>query len=211
VSEETQALQRIVAQHEGQPWDADEGLPLEDVWATPPGLLVAGILSTSAAPQHVLEYLAVAVAKRVLACWELYCDGDAPRQAVVAVEQHLLTRDMVVPEVFEEAAEPAFRGTPIVDCRACDTGSAASAASHLVRFIRGRDPAQVVHCLAAASAAWDQSPLYHEDRFMQWLRDIAIPGAVAGRLLSPDEENAYRQFTLERIHAAREEHGGHGR
>jgi hypothetical protein len=203
MSEDTEALRDILTRHASDPWDADTTLGPTVAWGSPPGLLVAAVLRAVASPSEVLAFLTLAVAKRSLACWELYCDRDDPIRAVEAAERAIRFGGPVPTEQLEEPAEPTFGGVPIVDCRACDTGSASDAVAHLVRFVRRRDPLDAIFCLSAAEIAFDQSPLGERDDFHRWLRDVALPAAVERRPLSSDEESAYRQYSSQEIRDAR--------
>lgn len=205
MSEATAALRDILVRHVGEPWDADASLVPEVSWQSPPGLLVAAILRTVPSPLEVLALLALSTAKRALSCWELYCDKGGPLDAVAAAERAVRSVGPIPDEQFEEEAEPTSGGVPIVDCRACDTGAAADAAAHLVRFVRRREPLDCVYCLSAAEIAFDQSPLGERDHFHRWLQDVALPAALERRVLSADEEIAFREYSIQEVRDAREQ------
>jgi hypothetical protein len=188
----------ILTHHAHEPWDADTSLGPEAAWKSVPGRLVDAIRSGVPSPAEVLSLLALAAAKRSLACWELYCAGDIPIRAVEAAERALCGGGPLPEERLEEPAE-----SPFEDCRACDTGCAADAAAHLVRLVRGHDPVDCIYCLSAADMAFDQSPLGARDEFRRWLSEVVLPAAVERRPLTADEESALRQYSMDEIRDAR--------
>jgi hypothetical protein len=202
-SEVVERLKALMDEHEAEPWNAYDGMPLDVVWETLPGRLVAGVRDGVSSPIEALALLALAVAKRALPCWELYCDGDEPARAVAATEHVIRGVADALDVAFERPARPSFCGIPIVDCRSCDTEAAADSVAYLVRFVRGHEPLDAVFCLSAADLAFDQSPLGRRDDFRQWLRDVALPAALERRLLLPEEEAVLRDYTVQDIRNAR--------
>jgi len=184
MNNEVERLRAVLAKHANECWDADDTIAEDVIWSRPPGLLVSAIVNGMTSSGRALDILALAVAKRALACWELYCDGQTPNEAVAASEEAILGTGSMPDATLTIPAKPSFRGKRIVDCRECDTACAANAAARLVRFVRGRDPRDVVLCLGAAEGAFDQSPLRRLSEFQKWLIEVVLPAVVDGRRLS---------------------------
>jgi hypothetical protein len=153
-----------------------------------------------------LARLASFAARRVLACWELYCDGDGPRRAVEAVDRWIGGEGSDFPsDTLSIAAAPAYQGRPITDCRFCDTSRASQAAAHAVLYAAGGDIDDAYRCAVSADMAFDQSPLGEEDHFREWLLDYAVPIAYEGREMTPEEREALREYDASEIPMMRDE------
>lgn len=169
--------------------------------------LIQAILNSFAgtACHRRLAWLALFCARRALPCWQLYCDGDEPRQAVGAVRRWLAGEGpKEACAACSREATPAYHGVRITDCRECDTSCAAAAAAAAARFVTSREPDDVLECLEMADAAFSQSPLSRPDRFRIWLLYYAIPAAMADRDLQPAEQEAYRDYDSSGIPLDRE-------
>lgn len=156
-----------------------------------------------------LARLAFFAARRALTCWELYCDEDGPLRALEAVERWLDGRDEDASwDDLTIAAAPAYRRSPITDCRFCDTSCAAEAAAHAARLIRGGDIDDAYQCVGYADMAFDQSPLGEEDHFREWLLDHAVPVAFEDREMTATEREALRDYVASEIPVMREREAG---
>jgi hypothetical protein len=145
-----------------------------------------------------LTWLCLFAARRALPAWKLYCDGERPHLAIEALSRFL--QDGVPCDPSLAVAEsPSFRGRPIVDCRAADTGSASEAAALAVRFSLDGDPLDAMECVSAAEGALDQSPLGGQEKFRSWFALVAIPAAWANRALSSDEQEAFRSYDADSL------------
>jgi hypothetical protein len=150
-----------------------------------------------------LARLASFAARRALTCWELYCDEDGPRRAVEAVGRWLDGEG--AGEDWDDlsvAAAPAYRGSPITDCRFCDTSCAAEAAA---RFVRGGDLDDAYQCIGYADMAFDQSPFAETDHFREWLLDYAVPISFEGREMTATEREALRDYDASEIPKMRDD------
>ena len=175
-----------------------------DSWESSLGRVVAEIGAASP-NQRPMQLLALFAARRALPCWQLYCDGTPPLDAVRVAERVLAGE--APPSAlrpFVEPAIPAFRGSRIVDCRECDTGCAADAVAHMARLLTDGDAQELTPCLDAADAAFDQSPLVTRDHFRRWLIEVAVPAAIAERMLTDEEASRFREYSLTEIIRERE-------
>jgi hypothetical protein len=165
------------------------------VRASPLGCLVQAFESLPKPATGPLAWLTLFVARRALPCWELYCDGSGPLDAVWAAQQWLATgaRPVNIAQLAR-VTQPSYHGIRIRDCRACDTGAAAESAAQLTRFLDTQDPFNAIYCVSAADAAFDQSPLVEKDHFREWLLDFAIPIAVKDHEMTQQEQNALREY-----------------
>ena len=155
-----------------------------------------------------LAWIALFAARRALACWELYCDGDGPRRATEAVARRLGGERAGADPGWRSLAAvavPAYRGKPITDCRWCDTSCAAEAAAHAARFVACGDIDDAYSCVAYADTAFNQSPLIEEDHFQRWLLDVAVPAAHEIRELTLVEREALREYDASGLAALRDE------
>ena len=178
-------------------WDADASTDDTYVRTSPLGQFIAafGTCTSGSATHRRLAWLALFVARRAVPCWELYCDGRQPHEAIEAVYTWLTTGRL--PSNWEElsqSAVPRFRGLLVDDCRWCDTSCAAQAAAEAVHFVASAEPLHAVYALSAADVALDQSPLGGREDFRRWLLEMAVPIAYAERDMTPEECNAYRDF-----------------
>lgn len=179
------------------PWhDVDESMDKEFVMHTELGELVQAFHDIS--PDHGyfrLGWLSMFAARRALPCWELYCDGNGPLDAVIAVRNFLLTRaEPRTWKNFTKVALPAYKGKRIADCRECDTGCAAESAAQCAKFIATHDLVHAVSGLSAAYMAFDQSPLGKLDEFDRWLLNVAVPAAYDCRELTAEEMMKFRTY-----------------
>jgi hypothetical protein len=185
-------------------WDLGESTTDSRLWASPLGRFVAAFRN-SVQGLTALHWLALFAARRALACWQLYCDGTIPLEGVRTAEQFLRGQ---VPSsalrTFMEPARPSYRGTPIVDCRECDTGSAAKAVACMARLIADGNLRDLAICLSVADMAFDQSPLVHRDQFQRWLIEVAIPVALEERDLTDEEASRFREYSLAELDTDRE-------
>lgn len=153
-----------------------------------------------------LARLTFFAARRALACWELYCDGDGPQRAVEAVGRSIEGERVDASwSDLSVAAVPAYRGRPIFDCRFCDTSCAAEAAAHAIRFLRGGDINEAYQCVGYADMAFDQSPFGAGDHFREWLLDFALAAAFEVRELTAKEQEALREYNASEIPRMRQE------
>lgn len=185
-----------------RPWrDADEDMDREYVMHTELGDLVRAFDGVAPDKAFIrLAWLSMFAARRALPCWDLYCDGRAPHEAVLAVREWLLTG--VAPRNWKPHTKPglpAYRGKRIVDCRECDTGSAASSAAQAARFAASRDPFNAVCALSDAHTAFDQSLLGRSEEFDRWLLDVAVPAAYDCRELTSEERVAFRWYDDQQV------------
>jgi hypothetical protein len=186
-------------------WDVDESTDAEQLRASPLGKFCAALADGDESRQ-TMRLLALSVAKRVLPCWQLYCDGRDPIDAVAAVENRLReSRGFEDLQPLSEPALPSFEGIPIVDCRACDTSCAALAVAHMVRLLLSGDHRELAYCLSAADMAFDQSPLGLQEEFRRWLVEVAVPAALDQRQLTDEEAQMLRRYSVAEIEAARSE------
>jgi|GEM_PF-1704957 len=200
------SIQKVCEDIRSRPWrDVDENMDREYAMHTELGDLVRSF--QDACPDHAyfrLGWLSIFAAGRALPCWELYCDGNAPQDAVIAVRNFLLSR--VAPRTwksFTKAAMPAYKGTRIIDCRECDTGCAAESAAQAAKFIATQDSLHAVSALSAAYMAFDQSPLGRLEEFDHWLLNIAVPAAYDCRDLTAEEKVAFRNYSDEDVRSKR--------
>ena len=175
----------------------DDSTPDDRLWASPIGRFVAGVRDRSRNPR-AMRLLALFAARRAIACWLLYCDGTTPVEGIEATER-VLERDAPVSDLqpFFEPAAPSCQGVPIVDCRACDTGCAATAVAHMARLVARGDARDLALCLSAADMAFDQSPLAPRDQFRRWLIEVAVPAALDERTLTEEEQSRFRDYSLD--------------
>lgn len=189
-----------------QAWDADVGMEDDYVRQSPLGRLVGSMTAEDTFGDEPLKWLAFIVAKRALPCWELYCDGTEPHQALTAAEQWI--QQGIRPDnmsVLSIAAQPVYRGQVINDCRSCDTLCAADAAAQLIRFLDKGNSLHAIYRLSAADMAFDQSPLGSKDHFREWLFDYAVPLSLACRPLTDLEQNTLREYDVGEISKFREQ------
>src|SRR5688572_19827759 len=139
-------------------WDSERWMSRSVLDERPVLPLVEAFLEDRDLGLRKLTWLRLLAARRALPAWKLYCDGEGPRLAVDAVNRFLHDGVPCNPSLAG-AESPAFRGIPIVDCRAADTGCASEAAALAVRFSLSGDPLDAMECLSAADSALDQSPL----------------------------------------------------
>lgn len=152
-----------------------------------------------------VEWLVLFVARRVLPCWELYCDSDRPRRTVEAIARVLGgSTEKSSLNNFLTPSPPAYRGIAIVDCRACDTSCAAECIAHAAHFVLGGELNESYLCLGYADMAFDQSPLNSADHFRIWLLDVAIPTALEGREMTSAGSQALRDYDASQISIERE-------
>ena len=174
-------------------WDSERWMDRSVLDERPILPLVEAFLVDSDLGRRKLTWLCLFAARRALPAWKLYCDGERPRLALDALTEYL--RDGVPCDPnFAVAEPPAIHGSPIVDCRAADTGCAAEAAALAVKFSLSGDPLDAMECLSAADGALDQSPLGNQEQFRRWFSSIAIPAAWANRGLSPTEQESFRSY-----------------
>jgi hypothetical protein len=185
-------------------WDIEDSMSSTDLWASPLGKFVAAFNVHSSGPDS-LRLLALFAARRALACWKLYCDGTFPLDGVVAAERSLADGSIDAVARFQQPALPSFRGTPIRDCRECDTSSSASAVSHMARLFCNGEPRELALCLSAADTAFDQSPLGGRDQFRRWLLEVAVPAAMERRELTSEEMSRFRDYSLAQLDREREQ------
>jgi hypothetical protein len=198
------SIAEILSLSRDQIWDLDESVADSDFWASPLGTFVIAFKALTQ-NEGSLHRLALFAARRGVACWRLYCDGTTPLDGVTAAEQYLAGRapNSALGQ-FSEPAIPSFRGTPIVDCRECDTSCAAAAVAHMARLIVGNDLRDLAMCLARADMAFDQSPLASRDQFRRWLIEVAIPVALEPRDLTDEEASRFRDYSLADLDHERE-------
>ena len=190
-------------------WDVDESMSETELRETPLGQLLSAfeIYGTQWENHRRLGWLATFAARRALPCWELYCDGNEPHQAIQAIEEWLINdRHPNSWEGLAKAADPSFRGKRIRDCRECDTGCAAEAAARAARFAWKGNPIDALSAVSFAEAAFDQSPLGSKDDFSTWSIEIAILAAYQCRGLSIYERNLYRSYNPDEIPLDREKY-----
>lgn len=157
----------------GEWWDADEGMDDAYVASLPEGRF---IMAAHAFDQDAVCWLTYFVARRALACWD---------RLVEELGRHL--RDGAGVDWADAIAATA---SPFRDCRYSDRQSASNAVAEAARYIHGRDPRHAIYCISAADTAYDH--VLGEDRFRQWLMDVAIPAALQKREMTPGEEEAMR-------------------
>jgi hypothetical protein len=147
-----------------------------------------------------LLWLCLFASRRAIPCWQLYCDTRKPQQTIEALENYLI-QGIEVPDwkLFAKAAEPSFRGRPIVDCRYCDTSEASGAVASSVSFLISGNPDDARQCIAEADEAFGQSPLQEYDDFGRWITEFAIPIAYHEREMTREEQNAYRAYDPDEI------------
>jgi len=183
-------------------WDVDECMDPEHIAASPLSIVVAGYGDpiTSIHSYRRLAWLVMFAARRSLPCWNLYCDGDVPSRAVSCLAEWLANGEHGSDlNKFTIRAIPSYRGEHIVDCRSCDTGCVAQAASSAVRFAISRRSIDAIVAISHADMAFSQSPLCEKDHFRKWLIEIAIPYSWVGVELSTEQQNAFRTYAPSEI------------
>lgn len=160
------------------------------------------LLADQVQTHDAVAWLVVLVARRSLPCFELYADDPKPAKLLRSLEKIVFQdHKLDAKNVLERSIldEPSFRGIPIRDCRACDTGSASEAIALAARFIALGDLELAGDSLVSAAGALDQSPLGPLEKIHEWFFDFAIPAAVCGQVLSDCEANAWRDYDLKDI------------
>lgn len=185
-----------------EPWDVDASTPAADLWASPLGVFVDAFKGKCQSALG-MRLLALFAARRALACWRLYCDDPVPLDGVSAAENCVMggASDEILR--FREPAKPSFRGTPIVDCRECDTSCAATAVAYMARVIATGDARELAICLSSADGAFDQSPLGSRDQFRRWLFEVAAPAALESRELTAEEKSRFQTYSLSELDCER--------
>ena len=149
-------------------------------------------------------WLAVFAARRALPCWELYCDGTQPHEAITAVIAWLNGSGEAVDCVqFEQVAVPTYKGRRLNDCRESDTGYAAEAAALAAKVVNSVLPEDASLAVHFADGAFDCSPLRGEN-FRKWLLEVAVPAAYDQRELNEHEQQSFRDFPASEIPKTRE-------
>jgi hypothetical protein len=163
-------------------WDSDYTIEGEIARARPPARFVQ---AAHAIDPEALRWLVYFSARRALSCWELSCEETRPRRIVEALGRHLR-------EGAQVDWSDAIRAerSPFNDCRYSDTQSAANAVAEAARFLHLRNPGHVDYCISFADVAYDH--VLVEDRFREWLIDVAIPVALQKREMTPEEQEALR-------------------
>ena len=203
------SLPSILSASLDEAWDLEEGTTDSRLWASPLGRFVAGVRDLSP-DQRSMRLLALFVARRALPCWQLYCDGTGPLDAVQVAEVVLASNsDASGLRAFLEPAVPTFQGSKIVDCRECDTSCVAAAVAHMARLIVDRNPRDLAICVSAADMAFDQSPLVSRDHFRRWLIEVAAPAAIARRSLTDEEAARFREYAPTDLVRDRERQADH--
>ena len=186
--------------HSQSPWDADDFMEDEYVWASPIGELVSAFVKNGVQTAETqLIWLMMFAARRALPCWQIYCDTTQPIDTVNAIHDWLVTRQPRDWSRFTTPAQSSHGGIPIIDCRACDTGASAGAAAEAAQFIEERKLIYVVYSLSSADVALDQSPLQSGNHYRQWFMDVAIPGAYLQRNLTDEEQSAFLDYDLDDV------------
>lgn len=150
--------------------------------ARPPGRFVQGVYGID---PEILDWLVFFVARRVLACWEINTDEPRPRQVVNALGRYRVRGEAIDwPRMLHPTP------SPFDDCRYTDTQTASNAIGAAARFMYRREPVQAVYCIASASVAYQHVLI--EDRYRDWLVEVAIPVAYARREMTVEEIEALR-------------------
>lgn len=171
------------------------------------GLLSFNSAANSAAHRQAV-WLAVFAARRALPCWDLYCDGAQPHEAIDSILAWLTGKGSAEAcRRYEVEAIPAYRGQVIDDCRSCDTGAVAESVAWAAKFVNSVDPIDASLAIHMADVAFDQSPLGEADHFRSWLFEVAIPAAVQQRELNEAEQTAFRDYNASQIGVTRKEDG----
>ncbi|WP_417374944.1 hypothetical protein [Gimesia maris] len=172
----------------------------EQAWDTPMGELVASFLKHGGPKAELqLIWLMMFATRRVLPCWQIYCDTSEPIETVNVIRNWLIAPQPQDWSKFITPAEPAYQGVPIVDCRQCDTSAVASAAAKAAEFIKHRNPLAVIESLGDADAAIDQSPLQAGNHYREWFINVAIPTAYLLRDLTTDEQSAFLDYNIDEV------------
>jgi hypothetical protein len=197
---------QILIESRDESWDVGDE-PTDDLWASTLGRFVAA-LGEVATNERTMELLVLFVARRALACWQIYCDGTGPDEGVQTAER-VLAGENPKSELcrFVEPAIPMFRDVVINDCRTCDTSCAAAAVTYMAQAIVDGNPHYVILCLSAADSAFDQSPLNLHEEFRRWLIEVAVPAAVEQRPLSSEEASRFRTYSFDDLLREREHWG----
>jgi hypothetical protein len=166
----------------GEVWDADDAMDDAYVASLPEGQFV---MAAHAFDPTVVCWLTYFVARRALPCWELGSDDPRPRGIVEALGQHL---GQGVAVEWSDAVRAAK--SPFDDCRYTASQSASDAVAEAARYIRQRDPLHAIYCISAGDTAYDHELV--EDRFRDWLMEVAIPAALEKREMTAAEQEALR-------------------
>jgi len=181
----------------GSSWDVDETTKPDRLWSSPLGELVVafGDSRKGSEAHRRLSWLTMFAARRALPCWELYCDGRQPQEAVESVRAFLVNGYALADlERLSKPAVPSWGGVLITDCRECDTSCASGAAAYCVQYAASADPIKAACALSGADMAFDQSPLGIKEKFRAWLIDFAVPIAYERREMTLGDQNAYRDY-----------------
>jgi hypothetical protein len=164
-------------------WDADDSMANDYVLALPQGKLVQAIYDVDPA---ILFWLTFFVARRTLPCWEISCNDPTPRENVEAIGRYLREG-----AVLDWADVSKAVSSPYNDCRFSETQSAADAVANCAHYIQTQDPVYAIYCISNGDIAYDH--VLVDDRFREWLIDIAIPVALKKREMTVEEQEAMRQ------------------
>jgi hypothetical protein len=180
---------QIFAKELDEWWDAEEGMADDYIFSLPPGRFV---LAIHAHDPEILDWLVYFVARRALPCWEISCDNPQPRKNVEAMG------DFLCKDHWPNWLECIGRiPSPHYDCLYSETQSAADAVVACARYLESHQPRFAVYCISGASCAYDH--ILIEDRFREWLLEVAIPVALEKREMTRHEQEALRQDP-ERFH-----------
>jgi hypothetical protein len=188
------------------------GISLTDtagLLATPLGQLVSALGDT---PDMALQRrrwgsLCVAVARRLLACWEFYCDTDPLSLQIQAASERVFRGlDRGDWQALEQVTTPTYRGKPLPDdCDVTAPNNAVLAVSWCVSCARDGLLNDVVGCVREADRAFAQSGLGHRDQFRRWFLEFAVPAAWEGRELTSLEQGAMRAYNIASVRRWRDD------
>lgn len=164
-------------------WGIDDQMGRDYVMNSPLGVFAGALHKRD---PEVLCWLVWFTAIRVLPCWEYHCLDDRPRKTIEAIGR-FLSKDLTV-----QGLKPYILPTePCVDdCRESDAGSASDAIAFAARYLVELDPIIAACSISAADCAYRH--IFTEDRFREWLLDVALPCAAEKRSMNEDEINKYR-------------------
>jgi hypothetical protein len=175
-------LERLKREIESD-WGIDDQMDRDYIAATPLGIFVNYLHQRDT---EILQWLLYSVTIRVLPCWEYHCDDGRPRKTIEKIGQYLIRRESSDALMqYMEPTEPC-----VDDCRESDAGSASDAIAFAARYLVENDPLIAACSISAADCAYLH--LFTEDRFREWMIEVAIPASEEKRPLSQVEEYAYR-------------------
>lgn len=168
--------------------------------STVPGRIVEFLISEINDKNEVdrtMGLLTTFAAKRSLACWFLYCEGEFPLIVANSLEKYWVEYSPDIRHIDEawlDITEPTENGYPIIDCRWQDTHAASSAVAHAARFAKSQLPHDAIISLSHAFIAFDISPVGSYVKFVDWLINIAAPCAFERKYMPSEKMYAMADF-----------------